>query len=116
MPIISTVKTKLSDTIVLTGRSMRHSLNIDTILTATATPLMMLFMFVYVFGGAIDTGSVKNIDFISLRARKPLASAMGMRASVRRGRGWFSPSRKPDHLLLFLFPQLDTLCMSNECL
>ncbi|WP_430786856.1 ABC transporter permease [Virgibacillus flavescens] len=58
------IKHKLSDTIVLTGRSMRHSLNLDTLLTATATPIMMLLMFVYVFGGAMDTGATKNITYM----------------------------------------------------
>ncbi len=49
---------------VLTRRSMRHSLNIDTLLTAIATPIMMMLMFVYVFGGAMDTGAIDHINYM----------------------------------------------------
>ncbi|GAB3426557.1 ABC transporter permease [Flindersiella endophytica] len=48
----------LSDTAVLTGRTLRHvTRSIDTILTTVITPIAMMLMFVYVFGGAIDTGA-----------------------------------------------------------
>ena len=47
----------LGDTQVLTGRSLRHILRSpDTIITTAVMPIAMLLMFVYVFGGAIDTG------------------------------------------------------------
>ena len=47
----------LSDTRVLTGRSLRHILRSpDTIITTAVMPIAMLAMFVYVFGGAINTG------------------------------------------------------------
>ncbi|CDQ37982.1 MULTISPECIES: ABC transporter permease [Virgibacillus] len=58
------VKNKISETMVLTRRSMRHSLNIDTLLTAIATPIMMMLMFVYVFGGAMDTGAIDHINYM----------------------------------------------------
>ena len=46
----------LSDTVVLTRRSLRHILRSpDTIITTAITPVAMLLLFVYVFGGAIDT-------------------------------------------------------------
>ncbi len=46
------------DTAALTGRSLRHILRSpDTIITTALTPIAMLLMFVYVFGGAIDTGT-----------------------------------------------------------
>jgi cell division protein FtsL len=46
------------DTAVLLGRSLRHiSRSPDTIVTTAITPIAMMLMFVYVFGGAIDTGS-----------------------------------------------------------
>lgn len=45
------------DTTVLTKRSLRHIMRSpDTILTTAITPLMMLLLFVYVFGGAIASG------------------------------------------------------------
>jgi ABC-2 type transport system permease protein len=47
-----------SDTRVLTGRSLRHILRSpDTIITTAVTPVAMMLLFVYVFGGAINTGS-----------------------------------------------------------
>lgn len=47
----------LSDTRVLTGRSLRHILRSpDTIITTAITPIALLMLFVWVFGGAIDTG------------------------------------------------------------
>lgn len=45
------------DTTVLTKRSLRHILRSpDTILTTAITPIAMLLLFVYVFGGAIASG------------------------------------------------------------
>lgn len=47
----------LGDTVVLTGRSLRHILRSpDTIITTALMPIAMMLMFVYVFGGSIDTG------------------------------------------------------------
>lgn len=46
------------DTAVLTGRSLRHVLRSpDTIITTALMPIAMMLMFVYVLGGAIDTGA-----------------------------------------------------------
>ena len=48
----------LGDTGVLTGRSLRHILRSpDTILTTAVTPIALMLLFTYVFGGAIDIGS-----------------------------------------------------------
>lgn len=48
----------LADTGVLTGRSLRHILRSpDTIITTCLMPIGLLLVFVFVFGGAIDTGS-----------------------------------------------------------
>ena len=48
----------LGDTGILTGRSLRHILRSpDTIITTVVTPIALLLLFVYVLGGAIDTGS-----------------------------------------------------------
>jgi ABC-2 type transport system permease protein len=55
----------LSDTSVLLGRSLRHILRSpDTIITTAITPIAMLLMFVYVFGGAIDTGGGKYVNYL----------------------------------------------------
>ncbi|MBE2318509.1 ABC transporter permease [Solirubrobacter sp. CPCC 204708] len=54
-----------ADTAVLTGRSLRHiTRSLDTILTTVITPIAIMVMFVYVFGGAIDTGSVSYVDYM----------------------------------------------------
>jgi len=46
------------DTAILTGRSLRHiTRSMDTIITTTIMPIAFLLLFVFVFGGAINTGS-----------------------------------------------------------
>ena len=55
----------VSDTVALLGRSLRHVLRSpDTIITTAITPIAMLLMFVYVFGGAIDTGGGRYVDYL----------------------------------------------------
>src|ERR1700728_4219849 len=53
------------DTAVLTGRTMRHvTRSLDTIITTAITPVALMLMFVYVFGGAISTGTVSYVDYM----------------------------------------------------
>jgi ABC-2 type transport system permease protein len=53
------------DATVLLGRSMRHiTRSLDTIITVTIMPIALMLMFVYVFGGAIDTGSVAYVNYL----------------------------------------------------
>src|SRR5207342_2448687 len=48
----------LGDTSVLTSRSLRHILRSpDTSITTAVTPIALMLLFVYVLGGAINTGS-----------------------------------------------------------
>jgi len=48
----------LADTTVLTGRSLRHILRSpDTIITTAVTPIAIMLLFTWVFGGAVDTGT-----------------------------------------------------------
>ena len=56
----------LADTGTLTGRSLRHILRSpDTILTTAVTPIALMLLFVFVLGGAIDTGSGESyIDYM----------------------------------------------------
>src|ERR1044072_7686602 len=57
----------LGDTAVLTGRSLRHILRSpDTIITTAVTPIALMLLFVYVFGGAIDLGADQGsyIDYM----------------------------------------------------
>src|SRR6202011_186059 len=53
------------DTAVLTGRTMRHvTRSPDTIITTVITPIAIMLLFVYVFGGAIDTGTVSYVNYM----------------------------------------------------
>lgn len=55
----------IGDTTVLLGRSLRHvTRSVDTIITTTIMPIAFLLLFVYVFGGAIDTGSEPYVDYL----------------------------------------------------
>ena len=53
------------DTAVLTGRTMRHvTRSLDTIITTAITPIAMLLLFVYVFGGAIKHGPGSYVTYL----------------------------------------------------
>jgi ABC-2 type transport system permease protein len=53
------------DTAVLLGRSMRHiTRSVDTIITVTIMPIALMLLFVYVFGGAIDSGSDRYVNYL----------------------------------------------------
>lgn len=53
------------DTVVLAGRSLRHiARSLDTIITTTLMPIAFLLLFVFVFGGAIDSGSESYVDYL----------------------------------------------------
>lgn len=59
------MKKFLSNTGVLFTRLMRHILRSpDTIITTAAMPIAMMLLFVYVFGGAINTGTVPYITYM----------------------------------------------------
>jgi ABC-type polysaccharide/polyol phosphate export systems, permease component len=54
-----------SDMGVMLGRSMRHIFrSLDTIITVTLTPIAMMLLFVYVFGGAIQTGTGHYVNYL----------------------------------------------------
>ena len=58
----------LTDTWTMARRSIRHTTrSLDTIITVVLTPIAMLLLFVYVFGGALgtQTGSIEYVDFIT---------------------------------------------------
>jgi len=47
------------------GRSLRHvTRSVDTIITTTLMPIAFLLLFVYVFGGAIESGSGKYVNYL----------------------------------------------------
>ena len=54
-----------SDLGVMLGRSMRHIFrSMDTIITVAITPIGIMLLFVYVFGGAIQTGTNNYINYL----------------------------------------------------
>ncbi|RBO87858.1 ABC transporter permease [Nocardia puris] len=53
------------DTTYLLGRSLRHvTRSMDTIITTAITPIVMMLLFVYVFGGAIETGTDSYVQYL----------------------------------------------------
>ena len=54
----------VADSRMLIVRAMRLSLrNVDALITAFALPVMLMLMFVYLFGGAIQTGG-RYVDYV----------------------------------------------------
>jgi ABC-2 type transport system permease protein len=53
-----------SDMSVMFGRSMRHTFrSVDTIIKVAIMPIAFMLLFVYVFGGAIQTGSENYVNY-----------------------------------------------------
>ena len=53
------------DTAVLLGRSMRHiTRSPDTIITTVITPIALMLLFVYAFGGAIKTDTDNYVNYL----------------------------------------------------
>lgn len=63
---METAKTHyFSDMSVMLGRSMRHIFrSLDTIITVTIMPIMFMLLFVFVFGGAIQTGTDSYVNYL----------------------------------------------------
>ncbi|KQL45055.1 ABC transporter permease [Brevibacillus choshinensis] len=63
---METVKSHFfSDISVMLGRSIRHIFrSMDTIVTVCITPIAMMLLFVYVFGGAIQTGTDNYVNYL----------------------------------------------------
>ncbi|WP_433210645.1 ABC transporter permease [Dactylosporangium sp. CS-047395] len=55
----------LGDTATLTRRSLSHiARSMDTIITTTIMPIAFMLLFVYVFGGAINSGSDNYVQYL----------------------------------------------------
>ena len=55
----------ISDTAVLLGRSLRHiTRSLDTIITTTIMPIAFMLLFVFVFGGAINSGPGPYVNYL----------------------------------------------------
>jgi ABC-2 type transport system permease protein len=54
-----------ADTAVLAGRSLRHiTRSLDTIITTAIMPIAFMLLFVYVFGGAINSGTDSYVTYL----------------------------------------------------
>jgi ABC-2 type transport system permease protein len=64
--VTTTVGTRFfGDTVILLGRSLSHiTRSMDTIITTTIMPIAFMLLFVYVFGGAIESGSESYVDYL----------------------------------------------------
>lgn len=61
----ATTQHVVGDTAVLLARSLRHiTRSVDTIITTAIMPIAMMLLFVYVFGGAIKSGSDSYLNYL----------------------------------------------------
>ena len=55
----------MSDALTMSGRSIRLSMrHLDALITSLFLPVMLMLMFVELFGGAIDTGATKYVTYV----------------------------------------------------
>ncbi|WP_375424495.1 ABC transporter permease [uncultured Friedmanniella sp.] len=55
----------LGDTRIMLGRSVRHvTRSVDTIITVLVMPIAFLLLFVFVFGGAIQAGTDRYVNYL----------------------------------------------------
>ena len=61
----STLYWAISDSLTMIQRTLRHiTRNLESLLLGFFLPVMILLLFVYVFGGAIDTGNAAYINYV----------------------------------------------------
>jgi ABC-2 type transport system permease protein len=55
----------MSDALILSGRALRLSRrNVEAVLTSLMLPVMLMLLFVYLFGGAIEAGTAKYVTYV----------------------------------------------------
>jgi ABC transporter DrrB family efflux protein len=94
-PTLRGAETNLTDTAVVTGRNLRHFWRQpDLLIFSTIQPIMFVFLFVYVFGGAIGLAlppGVSYVDYVlpgifvqsvTFRASQ---TAVGLSEDLRKG-------------------------------
>jgi ABC transporter DrrB family efflux protein len=89
---MSSLALTLSDTLVLARRNlMRIPRQPDLLIAYTVQPVMFVLLFVYVFGGAIDTGPYDYVDFlmpgiiVQSIAFGGFVTALGLSEDVQKG-------------------------------
>jgi ABC-2 type transport system permease protein len=89
---VSSIAASVSDTLVVARRSLKRIPRQPDLLTAyTIQPVMFVLLFVYVFGGAIDSGPFDYVDFlmpgiiVQSIAFGGFVTAIGLSDDVRKG-------------------------------
>src|SRR4051795_1358058 len=55
----------MSDALTLSGRALRLSRrNVEAMLTSLMLPILLMLLFVYLFGGAIETGTARYVTYV----------------------------------------------------
>jgi ABC-2 type transport system ATP-binding protein len=94
VPTPAEVRSALTDTLVVTGRNLRHFIRQPQLLIfSTIQPIMFVLLFAYVFGGAVkgSLGGVKYIDFllpgifVQSVAFRATQTAVGLSEDLERG-------------------------------
>ena len=77
---------------VLTARSIKHiRRNLDQLLSVAIQPIMFMLLFVYIFGGAIDTGGTSYVNYLTAgilvqtAAFGATTTAVSLKADLQRG-------------------------------
>ncbi|MFG1603352.1 ABC transporter permease [Actinoplanes sp. NPDC049265] len=74
----------ITDTVTLLGRSLRHIVRSpDTVITTAVMPIAIMVLFVYVLGGAIETGTAAYVDYL-LPGILPITVASGVSYTAYR--------------------------------
>jgi ABC transporter DrrB family efflux protein len=93
-PTPAELRSGLTDTLVVTGRNLRHFIRQPQLLIfSTIQPIMFVLLFAYVFGGAVkgSLGGVKYIDFllpgifVQSVAFRATQTAVGLSEDLERG-------------------------------
>jgi ABC-2 type transport system permease protein len=81
-----------SDSFILIKRSLTHiTRNLDQLLAAAFQPIMFMLLFRYIFGGAINTGTINYMDFlmagilVQTAAFGAMTTAVGVATDLQRG-------------------------------
>ena len=89
---MSSLAMTVSDTLVLAKRNLiRIPRQPDLLIAYTIQPVMFVLLFVYVFGGAIDSGRFDYVDFlmpgiiVQSIAFGGFVTALGLSDDVRKG-------------------------------
>jgi ABC-type multidrug transport system permease subunit len=89
---VSSLVLSISDTLVLARRNlMRIPRQPDLLIAYTVQPVMFVLLFVYVFGGAIDSGPFDYVDFlmpgiiVQSIAFGGFVTALGLSEDVQKG-------------------------------